>query len=153
MNRLPRLRSFFSAAIAVVASTAPGLLAQDAPATEPPPAVNFSLPAFTKEGYRSFLLRASTARFAAPKEIEMRNTNLTVFSGDAANQVETVILSPVATFLTDRQVATGAGPVRLIRDDAEITGDQWRYDHARKTIFIAKNVRVVFHAALPDLIQ
>lgn len=118
-----------------------------------PPAVNFSLPAFTKEGYRSFLLRASTARFTGPKAIELRDTTLSVFSGDASNHVETVILSPVATFLTDRNVALGAGPVRLIRDDAEITGEQWRYDHARKTISIAKNVRVVFHAALPDLIQ
>lgn len=149
----PRRLLLLASALAVLASAAPALRAQNASATEPPPAVNFSLPAFTKEGYRAFLLRASTARFAGAKQVELRDANLTVFSGDAANEVETVILSPVATFLTDQQVATGAGPVRLIRDDAEITGDQWRYDHARKTIFIAKNVRVVFHAALPDLIQ
>ncbi|QYM77882.1 hypothetical protein K0B96_11190 [Horticoccus luteus] len=117
------------------------------------PALNFSLPAFTPEGYRSFLLRASSASFAGPKEIELRNANLTVFNGDAANTVETVILAPVARFFTERNLASGPGSVRLIRDDMEVTGQEWRYDHAHKTVFIAKDVRVIFHAALPDLIQ
>lgn len=117
------------------------------------PARNFSLPAFTPEGHRSFLLRASTANFVGPKEIELHDANLTVFQGDAANTVETVILAAVAHFSTALTIASGPGAMRLIRDDMEVTGDDWRYDHARQTVFIAKNVRVIFHAALPDLIQ
>ena len=156
MKILARLFSARSTLVALVCAAALSALSgasETSPPPPEPPARNFSLPAFTKEGYRSFLLRASTARFVGQKEIELRDTNLTVFTGDASNAIETIILSPIATFLTDQNIAQGPGPVRLIRDDMEITGTGWRYDHAHKTVSITKNTRVVFHTPLPDLIQ
>jgi hypothetical protein len=70
--------------------------------------------------------------------------------------VDSILLSPSATFIApnNREYrASGTKSVRLIRDDMEITGEQWTYVHALKKVTIQKNSRVVFHTPLPDLIQ
>lgn len=124
-----------------------------APAKETPPAKNFRLPAFTKEGFRAYLLNGSEARFTGDKAVDLTDVTLTVFAGDASNHVDTVILSPAATFLTEDNLARGASTVRLIRDDVEVTGSHWTYDHANKKVSIAKNVRVTFKAQLNDILK
>ena len=124
--------------------------AEDVPTA---PAKNFILPTFTPEGYRSMLLRGSEAHMLALRLIELDDMNLTVFSGDASARVDSVLLSPLARVSLDDEIARGPGAVRLIRDDLDLTGDQWTYNHARKTISIAQNVRVVFHSELKDLLK
>jgi hypothetical protein len=79
--------------------------------------------------------------------------NLTVFSGDASNRVDSVLLSPIARVSLDEDIARGPGTIRLIRDDLDLTGEQWTYHHAKKSISIAKDVRVVFHSELKDLLK
>ena len=43
--------------------------------------------------------------------------------------------------------------VRVVRDDFEVSGEQWSYDHAAKTVTIGKNARNVIRATLPDIIR
>ena len=117
------------------------------------PAKNFILPTFTREGYYSMRLCGSEARMLTLHLIELDDMNLTVFSGDASNRVDSVLLSPIARVALDNDTASGPGSIRLIRDDLELTGEQWTYDHAKKSISIAKNVRVVFHSELQDLLK
>ena len=128
----------------------PGHAAEDAPSE---PAKNFILPTFTREGYYSMRLRGAEARMLTLRLIELDDMNLTVFTGDASNRVDSVLLSPVARVSLDNDIARGPGAIRLIRDDLELTGEQWTYDHAKKSISIAKNVRVVFHSELSDLLK
>ena len=116
-----------------------------APAT----AVNWVLPVFTdKEGYRSMTLRGSEVRPAGTNVIGVTDLNVTIFSGDAAARVETVLLSRHAHFYPKENRASGEQSVRLIRDDLEVTGETWTYDHTGKKVSIHKNVRVVLHAPL-----
>ncbi len=123
-------------------SAAPGLAA-----------VNQStLQTFTKEGFRALLLRAS-AMNVARERVDLTDMNLSVFSGDAAEHIETILLSPEATFLPDTSVAHGEKTVRFIRDDLEASGTKWTYDHKEKSISLDGNVRVVFHAQLKDILQ
>ncbi len=123
-----------------------------APAS-PAPAVNWVLPIFTdKEGYRSMTLRGSEVR-PAGKSIAVTDLSITVFSGDAAAQVDTILLSPAAIFSPKENVARGDSAVRLIRDDVEITGVGWRYDHAGKKVSLQQSVRVVFRAQLNDILK
>ena len=129
----------------------PGLaLAQIQPLNSP--VESFRLPTFTKEGHRSMLLIGSQA-LVGTNQVEMREMTLTLFTGDETNTVETVILSPLATIQLDREQVQGNSAVRVIRDDIEITGQDWSYDHALKKVSIARNARIVFQAQLPNLLK
>jgi len=128
--------------------------ATGAGATSSEPIKNFVLPTFTPaEGYRSMLLRGSEAYMLTPALIQLDNMNLTVFSGDASNRIVSILLSPVARVSLDQHTAGGPGAVRLVRDDLELTGEQWTYDQVEKRISIARHVRVVFHSELKDLLK
>jgi len=128
----------------------PGHAAENAPSE---PAKNFILPTFTREGYYSMRLCGSEARMLTLRLLELDDMNLTVFSGDASNRVDSVLLSPIARVSLDEDIARGPGTIRLIRDDLDLTGEQWTYNHAKKSISIAKDVRVVFHSELKDLLK
>jgi hypothetical protein len=117
------------------------------------PTKNFILPTFTPEGYRSMLVRGSEARMLTLRLIQLDDMNLTVFSGDASNRVDSVLLSPIAIISLDNDTAHGPGAVRLIRNDLDLTGEQWTYDRANKKISIARNVHVVFNTELKDMLK
>jgi hypothetical protein len=121
----------------------------------PAPAFNWVLPIFSdQEGFRSMTLRGSAVtRPAADGSISVTDLSITVFSGDAAARVESILLSPRAKFLTKENRATGDSTVRLIRDDIEVTGADWTYDHAAKKVSLRRNVRVTFRAQLDDILK
>lgn len=127
-------------------------LASGQPITATTPVQNFKLPTFTPEGYRSMLLRGSSATVSTGA-INLTDMNLTLFAGDATNAVETVILSPVATASPDTGLVRGSDTVRMIRDDIEITGTGWSYDQRHKKVSISRDARIVYRAQLPDLLQ
>lgn len=117
------------------------------------PIINFRLPDFTPEGHRSWLVRGTEARYATGGLVDIRELNLTIFTGDADGRVETLILSPSAQIrLTDRQVS-GKESIRIINDRFEATGHDWSYDHDAKKVSITRNVRVVLHTRLKDILQ
>jgi lipopolysaccharide export system protein LptC len=119
----------------------------------PAPAVNWVLPIFTdKEGYRSMTLRGSEVR-PAGKSIAVADLSITVFSGDADAHVDTILLSREAVFSPKENRASGEKDVRLIRDDVEVTGTGWTYDHVTKKVSLQKNVRVTFRAQLNDILK
>lgn len=126
----------------------PLLFAGDAdPATNP--AVNWVLPLFTDaDGYRSMTLRGSTVKPGEGGGIAVTDLNITVFSGDASARVETVLLSHAATFFPKENRAAGVNGVRAIRDELEVTGQDWTYEHSGKKVSIRKNVRVVYQSPL-----
>jgi hypothetical protein len=134
-----------------------GLLAA-VPAAPPPAgtaaAVNGStLQTFTREGYRHMLLRATTMK-ATRERVDLTGMNLSIFSGDAAERIETILLSPEATFLPDAETAFGEKTVRFIHgDDLEASGTKWNYVHKEKRISLDGNVRVVFRAELQDILK
>ena len=117
------------------------------------PAMNWALPLFTKEGHHSMTARGSEARFVNANHIDVVDLNLTVFSGDAASKVETILLSPAATFLPTDKIARGEKSVRYIGDDIEASGMRWVYRHAENKISLSGDVRVTFRSELKNLLQ
>lgn len=117
------------------------------------PAKNWALPLFTPEGYRSVTARGSEARALSERRFEVTDLNLTFFNGDAASRVDAVILSPLAAFQPDEQIAHGEKRVRYIRDDVEAAGIRWTYWHADKKISLDGEVRVTFRAEIKDLLR
>ena len=131
----------------------PMLDAQSPRVTAPAPARNYTLSLFSDQGYHSMHVRGASADLRNPKQVGLTDLNLTVFSGDASRKVDTVILSPEAVLQPDSEMISGPARVRLIRDDLEITGEDWRYEHAAKRILIQRNARIVFQAELTDLLK
>jgi len=117
------------------------------------PAINWVAPLFTKDNFHSMTLRGAKASFPSTNQVDVIDLNLTVFSGDAAKSVETVILSPAATFLPKQNLASGEVGVHVIRDDLEASGTHWVYDHAQKKVSLTGRVRIVFNAEFKGLLK
>ena len=119
------------------------------------PAVNWVLPLFSdKEGFRTMTLRGNEVR-PVGKNIAVTELFITIYSGDAAARVESMLLSPQALFQPKENRASGDGAVRYINDDAEITGTGWSYDHGEKVkkVSLQKNVRIILKAQLNDILK
>ena len=144
-------------AIAIATSLFPwsGAAEPTPAAVEPAPALNWVLPLFTdKEGYRSMTLRGSEVRWRPTgKSIAVTDLSITIFSGDAKAEVDTMLLSSAAIFLPEENRASGDKAVRLIRDDVEVTGVGWTYDHLTQKVSLQQNVRVTFRAQLNDILK
>lgn len=117
------------------------------------PIINFRLPTFTPEGFRSWLVRGSEARFKSKDEIHVQGLTLTIYTGQADGRIETMILSPAARVLPDEALVTGPGTIRVINDDFEASGTDWRYTHREKRVSISQNVHVTFRAELKDFLK
>jgi hypothetical protein len=117
------------------------------------PIVNFRLPAFTPEGYRAWLVRGSEARYATSNQIGIKELTLSIFSGRADEKMDTLILSPVAVVHPAEAVVTGPDTIRVINDQFEASGVDWRYAQKDKKVSIAKNVRVTFRAEFKDFLK
>jgi len=129
------------------------LCAAELPTPTTAPAVNWVLPLFTdKEGYRSMTLRGSEVR-PSGKSIAVTDLSITIFSGDAAAKVDSILLSREAQFFPKENRASGDQAVRYIRGDIEVTGVGWNYDHTSKKVSLRENVRVTFSAQLNDILK
>lgn len=117
------------------------------------PVVNFTLPNFNNAGFRTWLAKGDQARYVNQDQIDITGLNFTTFSGEAKSRVEMVFLAPTATLQPVQNVLRGAQSVRLIRDDMELTGEHWAYDHVRKKVSIDGHVRVVFQEQLTDILK
>lgn len=141
-------------ALPVLASPPPSVPSSAASPALGVPAKNWVLPLFTaKEGYRNLTLRGSEVRPVGSAQIDVTDLSITVFTGDATARVETMLLSPAASFFPKEQRATGEKSVRLLRDDIELTGEGWVYEHTTKKVSLARHVRVVFSAQLNDILK
>jgi hypothetical protein len=128
------------------------LIAADAEVTTGP-AKNWALPLFTPEGFHSMTLRGTEVFTVGPDRIDIIDMNIAVFSGNAATRVDTILLSPAASFFPRENRASGRQSVRLIRDDIDVTGEQWTYDYNQKKVSIDRGLRVAFRAQLNGILK
>jgi hypothetical protein len=139
-----------------MAASALAALALASPAQDiavAPPARNWALPLFTKEGYRQMTLRGDEVRPVSNDQVDIVGMNFTVYAGGPDPKIDSVLLSPAATFLISERIARGDQSVRLVRDDVEVTGVGWTYYYNEKKVLINRNAHVVFHAALPNILK
>jgi hypothetical protein len=117
------------------------------------PVINFSSSDFTPEGNRAWLVRGSEARYVGDNQVDVKELNLTIFTGQADGKVETLFLSPVAEIRLDDLVARGRDTLRIIDDRFEVTGADWTYSHKEKKVSIGRNVHVVLHTQVKDILK
>jgi len=84
----------------------------------------------------------------------VKELTLSIFPGKADDEkVETLILSPTATVRPDDSVVTGKDSIRVINDQFEAAGSDWRYEHKERRVSINQNVRVIFRAEFKDILK
>ena len=99
-------------------------------------------------------LRGTEARTFSAERIDIIDLNITTFNGDATAKVDSILLCrELASFFPNEKIVRGESTVRLMRDDLEITGEQWTYDHAAKKVSLARHARITFKAQLPDILK
>ena len=139
-----------------LAAVLPALAENSTRVSTKAPILNFSLPTYTHpEGYRHWLIRGSEARMSDENFIDVKELSLTVFSGDAANRIDTMMLSPAARVLPEEKEITGDSTLRVINlhDGFEATGEGWKYTDKSKTVTLAKKVRVILRAEFKNLLK
>jgi len=117
------------------------------------PIINFRVPDFTPEGHRAWLVRGSEARYAGDNQVDVKELNLTIFTGQADGKVETLFLSPQAEIRLGDLTASGHDTLRIINDKFEVTGAEWTYSHKEKKVSINRNVHVVLHTQVKDILK
>lgn len=138
--------------ILLAGSTA--LLSQKNDSPHPlPPGLQWKLPLFTKEGYRSMSLRGDRVVPMGSDRIDVDNIEIMVFSGDKKQAVTTILLSPKASYYSKSAEVKGSGEVRVIRDNGEISGENWDYKRMSEKISIRRNARVVFKEQVTDMLR
>ena len=150
------IRPLAKLSLIFLAAVLPALAENSTRVSSKAPIINFSLPTYTNpDGYRKWLIRGSEARLTEPNVIDVKELSLTVFSGDASNRIDTMMLSPAARVLTEEQVITGESSLRVINlnDGFEATGEGWKYTHKNKTVVLTKKVRVVLRAEFKNLLK
>lgn len=155
--KVRRLPIFCTAlfALATAWSAEPAAPAAAKHPIETGPAIGWVFPLFTdKEGYRLRTFKGSMARVVNDDRIDVTDFQAIIFSGDATEQIDTILVSPQAIFYPKKNLATGDSAVRLIRDDVEVTGVGWTYDQNAKKVSLAHNVRVTFpHSQINDILK
>ena len=150
------IRSVIPFLLVSIVASVPAFGEKTGPASAKAPIINFSLPTFTNpDGYRSWLIRGSEAWLTEQNVIDVQGLALTVFSGDASNRIDTILLSPSARVLTEQQVISGTSSMRVIniRDGFEASGEEWRYTHKDKTVTLGKKARVVLRAEFKNFLK
>lgn len=140
----------FPALFSLLALAAAASAAEEAIAS---PAKNWVLPLFTKEGFRSMTLGGTEVRPVGNNRLDVVDFMIRTFTGGANAKLDSMLMSPAATFLLEEKIARGDSSVRLLFDEIEILGEGWVYDHAAKKVSIAHKTHITFTAQLPDLIK
>jgi hypothetical protein len=149
-----RSRLFAAAAALVISHWSLVIQARSAPqVTATAPIKNFRLPTFTEAGHRHVMINAAEARLPDPARIDLREMMLTLFTGDASEQIEAMLAAPSATFIPATLLATGTETVRLERMDLTVTGADWSYDHPAKKVVIRRDAHVTFRAEIGDILK
>ncbi len=141
------------ALLAAAALSASGACAAADDPSVGPPAKDWTLPLFTKEGFRQMTLRGDWVKPVSADQVDITGMQVTVFTGTADAKVDSVLLSPEATFMLNEKVARGDRAVRVIRDDVDVTGIGWMYLYNEKKVLIYHHAHVVFRAGLPDILK
>lgn len=115
------------------------------------PVINFKLPMFGKEGYRSWFLSGKQGIYVSQDEVDVLGMKINIFSGDARDLLEATIESPKAVMFINENKARGDDSIEVVGESYHLTGKDWTWDGKLKKMTINKEVKVVFDQSLKGL--
>ncbi|MGH8019923.1 MAG: hypothetical protein ACREIA_16915 [Opitutaceae bacterium] len=129
------------------------MLVASAQFTSKEPIINFRLPMFNEDGYKSWEVRGSEGRYLEENRIEITELDLQVFSGDEAGEVETTITSPLAIVHPKDRTVAGPGAIHAKGVGFELFGDNWLYEHDAKTVTVNDSVVLTLDGVVGDILK
>lgn len=115
------------------------------------PVINFKLPMFGKEGYRSWFLSGNQGIYVNEGEVDVLGMKISIFSDDARDLLEATIESPKAILLIHKNKARGDDWIEVVGESYHLTGKDWTWDGKLKKMSIGKDVKVIFDQSLKGL--
>jgi hypothetical protein len=117
------------------------------------PIVDFRLPMFNDEGWRTWEVRGSEGRYIDENRIEITSLDLRLLSGDASATVETAITSPLAVVHPKDRTVTGPGALRATGQGFRLYGEDWLYEHDTKTVTVRHAVVLTLDGTVGDILK
>ena len=149
---MPR-RRVFALAGCLFAAFAGAQSATDARVNTSAPVRNYTVSFFSEEGYTRVRVQGGSADLSDRTAVRMEDVTLTVYTGGEYRAVEAILIAPLAILEPEPERVSGPDSVRLIRDDAQVEGEDWSYEHAERRIHVRRRAHVVFNTALTDILQ
>ena len=158
-RRLSTAAAFLATALLLVGASTPVIPTA--------PIVDFRLPVFNEQGFRTWELRGSEAIYDPQTQIaEIKGLRLRVFSGDDRALVENTVESPLAIVNVNERSIRGPGLIHLVGAERgrefEIRGEDWTYQETLptpanpqkvKTVVIRKAVVVTFSEDIGNILR
>lgn len=129
------------------------VVAQTARVSTSAPVKDYSISFFSDAGYHKMRVEGGSADLQNRNSIRLEAMTLTLFSGEADRSVESVLMAPVAILQPDTELVGGPEAVRLVRDDLELFGEDWSFDHRARKIHLRRNAKIIFNANLAEYLK
>lgn len=108
----------------------------------------FSIPTYNADSYREWTLSGEEGIYKEDNRFEVTNMKLSIFSGDAEQNLDTVIQSSSAVFDLAGNRATSDAPIHISSANFEIHGEGWSWDGTQGRVVIEKSVTIRFSQKL-----
>lgn len=130
-----------------------GAVAASAQFVSKEPIINFRLPMFNEDGYKTWEVRGSEGRYLEENRIEITSLDLRILSGDEAGTLQTEITSPLAIVHPKDRTVAGPGPIRADGQGFELYGEDWLYEHDTKTVTVRRSVVLTLDGNVGDILK
>lgn len=119
------------------------------------PVLNFKLPMFGEDGYKTWDLQGEEGLYISPEELEVEKMTLRIFATGDPVEPQTLIESPHATIYPQRSEATGKQAIYITERGGTfaIFGRDWLWNGREHTITIRRDARVTFRESLGSIIE
>lgn len=117
------------------------------------PVINFKLPMFNNDGYRTWFLTGEQGIYVSQDEVDVLGMKITIFSGDPHDLLEATIESPKAIMFIKQNRANSDDSIEVQGPSYHLTGKVWTWDGNLKKMSINKDVKVTFDQSLKGLIS
>ncbi|OIO58983.1 MAG: hypothetical protein CO175_05135 [Verrucomicrobia bacterium CG_4_9_14_3_um_filter_43_20] len=128
-----------------------GLFAKTTKMETPAPVIDFQLPMFGKDGYKTWDLRGKEGFFKDENHIDIHGMFLKIYSGNEGCELDTTIESLQATLKPKENKAFGDDLIFVSGKNFNIIGKGWQWNGLNKKIAIKKDARVTFNQRLVSL--
>jgi hypothetical protein len=124
--------------------------------TQDAPIINFKLPLFNDDGYRTGYLRGAQGIYSNNSDIRITDMELSQYSGDAQDAVIGSMESPEALFRYDktgRSHASGPGSIMIENDTFRLTGEDWIWQEENNRVVINRKVKIIIFDEIGSIIK
>lgn len=117
------------------------------------PVINFKLPMFAKEGYRSWSVAGNEGVYINQDQVNVAGMTICLYSGDQRELIEALIDSPQADIFINENRATGKDLIEVRGNGYFLVGKNWTWEGTLKKMRINKEVKVQFDQSLKGILD